>query len=124
VPAANLIGEENAGFRAIMLNFNDERLHMAASSTAFARVCLEEAAAYARERKTFGKTLSQHQVIRHKLVDMAMRVEATQAMLDCLPGSDLYQLHLHRQSLPRRALIHALSTVAPASLGMANRLDN
>jgi acyl-CoA dehydrogenase len=84
VPAANLIGEENAGFRAIMLNFNDERLHMAASSTAFARVCLEEAAAYARERKTFGKTLSQHQVIRHKLVDMAMRVEATQAMLELL----------------------------------------
>ena len=84
VPAANLIGEENTGFRTIMLNFNDERLHMAAGSTAFARVCLEEAITYAKERKTFGKPISQHQVIRHKLVDMAMRIEASQAMLELL----------------------------------------
>jgi acyl-CoA dehydrogenase len=82
VPNVNLIGEENSGFRTIMLNFNDERLHMAASSTAFARVCLDEAIAYAKERRTFGKPISQHQVIRHKLVDMAMRIEATQAMLE------------------------------------------
>ncbi len=84
VPAANLIGEENSGFRTIMLNFNDERLHMAASSTAFARVCLDEAITWAKERKTFGKPLTQHQVIRHKLVDMAMRIEASQAMLEML----------------------------------------
>jgi acyl-CoA dehydrogenase len=84
VPAANLIGEENSGFRTIMLNFNDERLHMAASSTAFARVCLDEAITWAKGRKTFGKPLTQHQVIRHKLVDMAMRIEASQAMLEML----------------------------------------
>ena len=84
VPAVNLIGEENTGFRTIMLNFNDERLHMAAGSTAFARVCLDEAIAYAKERKTFGRPISQHQVIRHKLVDMAMRIEASQAMLELL----------------------------------------
>lgn len=84
VPVANLIGEENAGFKTIMLNFNDERLSMAASSTAFARVCLDEATAYARERRTFGKALSEHQVIRHKLVDMAMRIEASQSMLEML----------------------------------------
>lgn len=84
VPVANLIGEENAGFRTIMLNFNDERLAMAASATAFARVCLDEATAWARERKSFGKALSQHQVIRHKLVDMAQRIEASQAMLELL----------------------------------------
>ena len=84
VPVANLIGEENSGFRTIMLNFNDERLHMAASSTAFARVCLDEAITWAKERKTFGKPLTQHQVIRHKLVDMAMRIEASQAMLEML----------------------------------------
>jgi acyl-CoA dehydrogenase len=84
VPVENLIGEENTGFRTIMLNFNDERLHMAAGCAAFARVCLDEAIAYARERTTFGKPLTQHQVIRHKLVDMAMRIEATQAMLEWL----------------------------------------
>jgi acyl-CoA dehydrogenase len=84
VPAENLIGEEGAGFKTIMLNFNDERLGMASSCTSFSRVCLEEAMAYARERHTFGKPLSEHQVIRHKLVDMAQRVEATQAFLEML----------------------------------------
>ena len=84
VPVANLIGEENTGFRTIMLNFNDERLQMAAGSTAFARVCLEEAITYAKARRTFGKPISEHQVIRHKLVDMAMRIEASQAMLELL----------------------------------------
>jgi acyl-CoA dehydrogenase len=84
VPAENLIGEEGAGFKTIMLNFNDERLGMASSCTSFSRVCLDEAMAYARERQTFGKPLGEHQVIRHKLVDMAQRVAATQAFLEML----------------------------------------
>jgi len=84
VPAENLIGEEGQGFRLIMQNFNSERMGMAASCTAYARVCLDEAIAYARERQTFGKSLLQHQVIRHKLVDMAQRVMASQAMLEML----------------------------------------
>ncbi len=84
VPADNLIGEEGHGFRIIMQNFNSERIGMAASCTAYARVCLEEAMAYAKERKTFGKPIAQHQVIRHKLVDMAQRVAASQAMLEML----------------------------------------
>ena len=82
VPAGNLLGEENQGFRLIMRNFNRERLGMAAGCTGYARVCLGEAAAYARERQTFGKRLVEHQVIRHKLVDMAMRINATQAYLE------------------------------------------
>ena len=83
-PAENLIGEEGAGFRAIMLNFNDERLHGAAGAISAARVCLEEAIGYAKERVTFGKPIIEHQVIRHKLVDMAQRIEASQAMLELL----------------------------------------
>src|SRR5215471_15298332 len=55
VPAGNLIGEEGEGFKIIMQNFNSERMGMAASCTAYARVCLDEAIAYAKERKTFGK---------------------------------------------------------------------
>jgi acyl-CoA dehydrogenase len=84
VPTENLIGEEGQGFKIIMQNFNSERMGMAASCTAYARVCLDEAIAYAKERKTFGKPLAQHQVIRHKLVDMAQRVTASQAMLEML----------------------------------------
>ena len=84
VPAGNLLGEEGAGFKIIMHNFNSERLTMAAGCTAAARVCLDEAIDYARQRHTFGKPLTQHQVIRHKLVDMAQRVAASQAMLEML----------------------------------------
>jgi acyl-CoA dehydrogenase len=84
VPAENLIGAENAGFIGIMMNFNDERLGLAASSIGFAQVCLDEAIAYAGQRETFGKPLTRHQVIRHKLVDMAQRIHASQAMLELL----------------------------------------
>ncbi|MGJ5076333.1 acyl-CoA dehydrogenase family protein [Bradyrhizobium sp. SZCCHNR1015] len=84
VPVENLIGEEGQGFKLIMHNFNSERMGMAASCTAYARVCLDDAISYARERHTFGKPLAQHQVIRHKLVDMAQRVAASQAMLEML----------------------------------------
>jgi acyl-CoA dehydrogenase len=84
VPVANLIGEENQGFRLIMRNFNSERLGMAAGACGFARICFEDALEWARERKTFGQPLIERQVIRHKLVDMAMKIEATRASLEDL----------------------------------------
>src|SRR3546814_11582439 len=67
VPVANRIGPENQGFMAIMLNFNQERLMLAAQACAFANVCYEESLDYARERETFGRPLIRNQVIRHKL---------------------------------------------------------
>ncbi|MEM8800123.1 MAG: acyl-CoA dehydrogenase family protein, partial [Pseudomonadota bacterium] len=82
VPAANLLGQENAGFAIAMQNFNGERLGMAAGANASARVCLEDALAWARERETFGKRLADHQVIRHKLVEMARQINATQAYVE------------------------------------------
>jgi acyl-CoA dehydrogenase len=65
-----LIGEPNKGFGLIMHNFNDERLTMAAGSTGFAITCFDEALEWAKQRKTFGKALIEHQVVRHKLVNM------------------------------------------------------
>lgn len=79
VPAANLLGEENQGFKVIMRNFNSERMTMAASMEAYSRVCLEEAVNWAQQRKTFGKRLADHQVIRHKIAEMKQRINATQA---------------------------------------------
>ena len=81
VPVGNLLGQENKGFSVIMNNFNSERLAMSASMEASARVCLEDSVAWARERKTFGQRLADHQVIRHKIADMKMRINATQAYL-------------------------------------------
>ncbi|KAI9294847.1 acyl-CoA dehydrogenase NM domain-like protein [Neoconidiobolus thromboides FSU 785] len=77
VPVENLIGEENKGFRYIMFNFNNERLGLVYQANRFARVCYEEAFKYAHQRKTFGKRLVDHAVIRNKLAHMARNIEAT-----------------------------------------------
>jgi len=82
VPVGNLLGAENRGFGLIVRNFNHERLAMAANATELARVALEEAVAYARQRETFGKRLIDHQVIRHKIVDMTQAVRVTEAYLE------------------------------------------
>lgn len=84
VPANNLIGAEGQAFPLIMRNFNGERLTLAASACGAAQACIEDAVAWARERKTFGQPLIAHQVIRHKLVDMVERIEATRALIDDL----------------------------------------
>jgi acyl-CoA dehydrogenase len=82
VPARYLIGEEHKGFRMIMGNFNGERLAMSALALGFAEACHDEALAWARERKTFGAALIEHQVVRHQLMDMRMRIASTQAWLN------------------------------------------
>ena len=81
VPAKYLIGKEGQGFRVIMNNFNSERLAMAVSMEACSRCCLEEAVNWARQRKTFGSRLADHQVIRHKIATMKQRINATQTYL-------------------------------------------
>jgi acyl-CoA dehydrogenase len=87
VPARYLLGAEGGGFKIIMSNFNGERLGMSAMALGFAQACYDEALDWARERKTFGSTLVEKQVIRHKLVDMRMRIASTQAWLDAVTAS-------------------------------------
>ncbi|MFZ6646879.1 acyl-CoA dehydrogenase family protein [Undibacterium sp. TJN25] len=82
VPAANLIGAEGQGFRIIMRNFNTERFSMAAGAYGFASVCYEDALAWSRDRHTFGQRLLDHQVVRHKLVEMATQISAVRALLE------------------------------------------
>ena len=84
VPVRNLIGEENKGFYSIMSNFNHERFVLAAMANRYARVCLEESIKYGRVRKTFSKRLMDHQVIRHKVAEMAREVESTHALLELI----------------------------------------
>jgi acyl-CoA dehydrogenase len=84
VPARYLLGPENAGFMGIMQNFNSERLFIAVMAWAFAKLCFEEALAWAKDRKTFGKPLIRHQVIRHKLVDMQTAIEGARATVEDL----------------------------------------
>ncbi|MDN4588151.1 acyl-CoA dehydrogenase [Xenophilus aerolatus] len=81
VPVANLVGEENQGFKILMNNFNSERLLMAALACGYAEVCLHEALDWVRQRAIGGRTLSERQVVRHKLMDMTMRIDAARALL-------------------------------------------
>lgn len=84
VPAEYLLGAENAGFRIIMDNFNYERLFMIAGMVGGARVCFDEALGWAKERHTFGARLADHQVIRHKFVEMDRMINATHAWMEKL----------------------------------------
>mmetsp|Transcript_37901 Transcript_37901/g.74564 ORF Transcript_37901/g.74564 Transcript_37901/m.74564 type:complete len:426 (+) Transcript_37901:41-1318(+) len=78
VPKCNLIGRKNHGFMYIMANFNHERFVIAAGAARLSRTCYEQAIKYAMVRKTFGKPLISHQVIRAKLAEMARMIEALQ----------------------------------------------
>ena len=79
VPDARRVGEVDQGFRLVMRNFNGERMTMAAGALGFAMVCVEDALAWARERRTFGARLVEHQVVRQKLVRMIDEVLPVQA---------------------------------------------
>ena len=75
VPVERLIGAENAGFIAIMSNFLAERLSLSIMAYMTAQLAFEAASDYAKQRQAFGRNISGFQVTRHKLVDMATRID-------------------------------------------------
>ena len=82
VPINHLIGKEGEGWKATAHNFNHERFTFAAMANRMARVCLADAVEFARARKTFNKPLSTHQTIRHKIAEMAGKVELVHSYLE------------------------------------------
>jgi acyl-CoA dehydrogenase len=76
VPEENLLGQENGGFYLIMANFQWERLLMALGSVGAMKVAFERTREFALQRQAFGKPIAHHQVIRHKLAEIAVKVEA------------------------------------------------
>ncbi|KAF4126133.1 Acyl-CoA dehydrogenase related to the alkylation response protein AidB [Geosmithia morbida] len=84
VPVENLLGKKNQGFRVIMSNFNHERIGIIIQCIRFSRVCYEESVRYANKRRTFGKKLIDHPVIRMKLAHMARQIEASYNWLENL----------------------------------------
>merc|ERR1719221_777611 len=82
VPKENIIGKLNEGFKQIMYNFNHERWLLAGQASRLARTCLEESLRHARQRKTFGKFLIEHQVIQHKIGEMGRMCEALHAWVE------------------------------------------
>jgi len=87
VPAENLLAQEGLGYRIALANLESGRINIAAQATGIARAALEAALAYAKERKSMGKTLIEHQAVNFRLADMATQVEAAR------------QLYLHAAAL-------------------------
>jgi alkylation response protein AidB-like acyl-CoA dehydrogenase len=87
VPAANLLGQEGAGYRIALANLESGRINVAAQATGVARAALECAISYAKERKSMGKRLIEHQAVNFRLADMATAIEAAR------------QLYLHAAQL-------------------------
>jgi alkylation response protein AidB-like acyl-CoA dehydrogenase len=87
VPAENLLGAEGIGYRIALANLETGRINVAAQATGMARAALAAALAYARQRKSMGKTLAEHQAVAFRLADMATGVEAAR------------QLYLHAAAL-------------------------
>jgi len=82
VPKANVVGKLGEGFKQVMYNFNHERWVICCQMMGMMRCCLEESLSFARQRATFGKRLVEHQVIQHKLGEMARQVEASHGFLE------------------------------------------
>lgn len=80
VPKANLLAPAGKGFKLAMETFNQSRPGIAAGAAGLMRRCLDECVAYAKERKTFGTEIGNHQMVQAMLADMAIRVEATQLL--------------------------------------------
>ncbi|HEV8096945.1 MAG TPA: acyl-CoA dehydrogenase family protein [Burkholderiales bacterium] len=80
IPAANLLAQEGTGYRIALANLESGRINVAAQATGMARTALESALAYARERKSMGKTLLEHQAVSFRLADMATGVEASRQL--------------------------------------------
>ncbi|QEK52704.1 acyl-CoA dehydrogenase [Pedobacter aquae] len=81
VPKANRIGEDGLGFKFAMQTLDGGRIGIAAQALGIASGAFELATQYAKERKTFGKPIANHQAIAFKLADMATQIEAARLMV-------------------------------------------
>jgi citronellyl-CoA dehydrogenase len=80
VPAENLVGKENEGFRLIMQGFEGERLVLAVMACSQARLLFEEARRWGQERKAFGQSILGFQVWQHRMADVLTNLEAAETL--------------------------------------------
>ena len=80
IPAANLLGEENKGFKLAMMTLDRTRPGVAAMAVGIARAAFEFATAYSKERVQFGVPIAMHQAIQFMIADMATKIHASRLM--------------------------------------------
>jgi acyl-CoA dehydrogenase len=82
VPAANLIGEEGAGWKYLLHGLNPERILIASEAVGLGQLALERASQYAKERVVFDRAIGKNQAIQHPLAVNWMELEAAQLMVN------------------------------------------
>lgn len=80
VPKRNLLAAEGHGFKLAMETFNQTRPDIGAMATGLMQRCLDESLGYAKERKSFGQPIIEHQMVQAMIADMAIGVEATRLL--------------------------------------------
>ena len=80
VPAGALLGQENEGFKVAMMALDGGRIGISAQAIGIARAALEESVRFAKDRRTFGVPIGNHQAIQVKLADMQTQIEAAQLL--------------------------------------------
>jgi acyl-CoA dehydrogenase len=80
VPDENLLGEENKGFYLIVANFQWERLLMALGAVGSMEATIERTVEFMKERSAFGRPIGKFQALRHKLAEMAVKLEASRSL--------------------------------------------
>jgi len=81
LPAARLLGEEGAGFAVAMATLDGGRIGIAAQALGIARAALEDAVAYAKDRRQFGRAIAEFQATQWKIADMATRIQAGRLLM-------------------------------------------
>lgn len=81
IPAQNLIGVEGQGYKIALSGLEGGRIGIAAQAVGMARAAFEAALSYAKERRSFGKAIVEHQAVQFKLADMATQIEAARQLI-------------------------------------------
>src|SRR3989440_6000634 len=81
IPADNLLGEENKGFKLAMMTLDRTRPGVSAMAVGIAQAAFEHAAEYAKERVQFGVPIAMHQAIQFMIADMATKIEAARLLV-------------------------------------------
>lgn len=114
VPAANRLGDEGQGLKIALESLDGGRVGIAAQAVGLAQGALEASVRYARQRRTFGKPLADHQAIQFMLADMQTEIEAARMLM-------LYAAYQRDSNPASRAGAHASRAKLYAS-EMANRV--
>lgn len=81
IPGANLIGEEGMGYKIALSGLEGGRIGIASQSVGMARAAFEAALTYAKDRRTFGKPIFEHQAVQFRLAEMATQIEAARQLI-------------------------------------------